>query len=374
MKKIKVIYTGADNIGYGGRSTIAFNLANSMSMSKIKIDFLASKKIDSTFEQSIVSNGGQIVSLGKFSNNKIIRKVQRAWRIIKVLKKNKYDIIHIHADDGWEAINTTILAKFAGVTKIIVHGHSSGSTDQSYIKKILISLFRPVMKHSKYIKFAVTKESALYMFGTLKNVHIIRNGIHVEKYKYDLDIRNKVRKELKLENNYTIGCVARFSAIKNHKFLIDVFKKILVIKKNAKLVLVGGGELFDEIKKYVDQNNLQSSVLFLGNRKDVNRIMQALDVFVLPSVHEGLGLVNIEAQAAGLPCIVSNGIPRSAKVLKSFEFLSLEGPTSEWVNEILKYENFKRSNTVKNVIEAGYDINNSAKEVEELYVKSMSNY
>lgn len=373
MKKIKVLHVGVDNIGHGGRSTVAFNLTDAMSSEQIKNDFLAEKKIDNVYEQKIKENNGEIVYLGNLSNNKIIRKAQRANRIVKVLKENKYDIVHIHGDDAWEVANTTILTKLAKIPNIIVHAHSSGNADQGLIKKMLINLFRPVLNQKKYTKFAVTNEAALYMYGSLKDVKVIRNGIHVERYRYDANIRKEMRKILSLNPNFVIGCVARMTPVKNHYFLIDVFKKVLDMERNAKLVLVGNGELSDKIKEYVCKSNLGSQVLFLGNRKDVSDIMQALDVFVLPSIHEGLGLVNIEAQSAGLPCVVSDGVPQSAKVLDDFKFLSLKESKEKWAQEILKFKNFNRIDTTEKINQAEYNIKDTAEIIGNIYLKLVTN-
>lgn len=373
MKEIKVLHVGVDNIGHGGRSTVAFNLTDAMSSDQMENDFLAEKKIDDVYEQKIKGNGGKVVYLGNLSNNKIIRKVQRAHRIVKALKENKYDIIHIHGDDAWEVANTTILTKLVQVPNVIVHAHSSGNANQGLVKKMLINLFKPVLSKKKYTKFAVTDEAALYMYGSLKDVKIIRNGIHVEKYKYNVNIRKEMRKTLSLNHNYVIGCVARMSPVKNHYFLIDVFKKVLDMEQSAKLVLVGSGELFNKVKEYVHENNFDKQVLILGDRQDVSEIMQALDVFVLPSIHEGLGLVNIEAQSAGLPCVVSDGIPQSAKVLDDFEFLSLKEPKEKWAQEILKFKNFNRVDTTKKINQIGYNIKNTAEIIEKVYLQLVTN-
>nr|WP_264294321.1 glycosyltransferase [Pediococcus acidilactici] len=206
------------------------------------------------------------------------------------------------------------------------------------------------------------------MFGSLKDVHIVQNGIDIRKYTFNSQIRHKQLKKMNIKNDFVVGCVARLTKVKNLSFLVDVFNDISVLKKNSKLILVGDGELLSTLKNQVKKDKIEDKVLFLGNKKNVNDIMQAFDVFVLPSFHEGLGLVNIEAQASGLPCVVSTGIPKAAKVLDTFTFLSLKDSKKIWVNKILELQKAKREDTSQKMLEAGYDIKKSAKEIEEMYV------
>ena len=369
MNTIKVLQVGADNIGHGGRSTIAFNLTNNMNSKKITNDFLAFKEIDGFYKEKIRSNGGKIVYLGSLTGNKFKKKIVRFVRTFNLLKQEKYDVLHIHADNTLEAYSTAIIGKFAGVRKILIHAHVTGeSGKKDILKNFLIKVCRILVKESNYEKIAVSKESAEYMFGSLKDVHIVQNGIDIRKYTFNSQIRHKQLKKMNFKNDFVVGCVARLTKVKNLSFLVDVFNDISVLKKNSKLILVGDGELLSTLKNQVKKDKIEDKVLFLGNKKNVNDIMQAFDVFVLPSFHEGLGLVNIEAQASGLPCVVSTGIPKAAKVLDTFTFLSLKDSKKIWVNKILELQKAKREDTSQKMLEAGYDIKKSAKEIEEMYV------
>ncbi|MEE6667705.1 glycosyltransferase [Pediococcus acidilactici] len=368
MNTIKVLQVGADNIGHGGRSTIAFNLTNNMDPKKISNDFLAFEKIDDFYRKKVKDNGGKIVYLGSLTGNKFKRKIIRLRRTFNLLKQEKYDVLHVNADNALEAYSTAIIGKLAGIQKILIHAHAAGeSGEKDSLKNFLIKICRMLIKSDTYKKVAVSKESAEYMFGSLKGVHIVQNGVDIEKYTFNPQIRKKQLQKMDIENDFVIGCVARLTRVKNLSFLIEIFNDILDVRENSILILVGDGELLSSLKKQVKKYKIEDKVLFLGNQKNVNEIMQAFDVFVLPSFHEGLGLVNIEAQASGLPCVVSTGIPKAAKVLDNFTFLSLKDSKNIWVNKILELQDSKREDTSRKMLEAGYDIKNSAKKIEEMY-------
>lgn len=377
MEKIRVLVVGADNIGFGGRSTIAYNLAINMNEQCIENDFLTFKKIDPYFERRIVGKGGEIFRVVTAKRNSIFRKILTAKKVIKIMKKNQFDIVHIHADTAIEAMRTIILCRLSTNAKIIIHAHSSGSAEKaSHIKRLINNICEYLIRNEKYVKCAVTQDAAKYMFGDpiapLK-VNIVHNGIELEKYTFNLKIREKLRVKLKLQNYFVVGCVARFTKIKNFFFLLNLFRELLNKEEQAKLVLVGDGPLKPEVKEYAKKIGIQENVLFLGNRKDVANILQTFDVFVLTSIHEGLGLVNIEAQASGLPCVVSDGIPREAKILRSFSFMNLSSKKIKWVNKILETRNYKRKDTNEKIKFAGYDIVDSANFMQKIYFMNKIN-
>lgn len=366
---IRVLHVGVDNIGHGGRSTIAYNLAINMNEKKIKNDFLAFKKIDAEYRNQLENNNGKVIFIEQHNKNRLMRKITTAINVIRAMKDNKYDVIHIHSDTAIESFKTIILAKFARVNGICIHAHTTGSEKKNNsIKKNITILCQKLISNSKYLKLACTDQAADYMYGKyISDVNIINNGIDIEKYAYNSRIREKVRKELEITNDFVIGCVARLTTVKNHMFLLNVFNLILTKNSDAKLLLVGEGPLLQELKDYAAKLKIEDNIIFLGNRDDVPNIMQAMDAFVLPSLFEGLGLVNIEAQAAGLPCVVSSGVPEAARILKSFTFLSLDSGYKVWADKILSFESFKRIDTSNEIKEANYDIKSSSNKVQSLY-------
>lgn len=201
-------------------------------------------------------------------------------------------------------------------------------------------------------------------------VVLLNNAIELEKFSYNEKIRNKKRKELKIKKNQiVIGHIGRFVTQKNHTFLIDIFNEIYKENNNTVLLLVGQGPLVEEIKEKVNQLRLTDHVQFLGQRNDANELYQAFDIFILPSLYEGLPVVGVEAQSAGLLCIFSSDMTKETKVLRSTRFISLSSP-EEWSNIILEtYKNHQRKDTKKEITRNGFDIEKEAKKLERIYLR-----
>lgn len=248
----------------------------------------------------------------------------------------------------------------------IVHSHNS-SCDGLHTN-ILHRINRYFLRSLCTDNFACSTFAAKFFFPHSRSV-IIKNGIDVAKYVFDETVREKMRKELGIApNDYVIGHIGRFVEVKNHKFLIDVFKKLQESVSESKLLLVGIGELMDNTKKLVHDSGLDNRVLFLGQRNDVNRLMQAMDAFVMPSLYEGLPFVLVEAQAASLPCIISSTINRDAKISPLVTFEELSGGSSKWARKIIEIRNnYIRTNMEYSVIESGFSIRDTVSYLESVY-------
>ena len=207
-----------------------------------------------------------------------------------------------------------------------------------------------------------------YLYGN-KSFTVIKNAINTSDFVFNKNIRNQIRAELGITNNFVIGNVARFSPQKNHKFILNLFKEFLSIDNNAILVLVGGGENEKDIKELAVQYGISGNIKFLGLRKDINRLLQSFDIFLFPSLYEGLPVSIIEAQAAGLPCILSDTIDSETAITSNVEFHSLNAPISEWTNAILDKKTFRRVDTTSEIVDAGYDVIQNAKLLYRLYTQ-----
>ena len=206
------------------------------------------------------------------------------------------------------------------------------------------------------------------MFGGLK-FNILNNAIDTKQYQYSEKVRTAYREELGLGDSLVIGHVGRFNPPKNHRFLIEIFDKLKQKNTNVKLLLVGDGDGRGKIEDLVKEKNLQEDIKFLGMRDDVYNILQAMDVFVFPSLYEGLPVTLIEAQSAGLPCIISNQVPLECKMSDLIHVKSLQESESAWVDEILKLSDYKRTDTTPLVIQSGYDIRKNAEKLQKYYLK-----
>ena len=204
---------------------------------------------------------------------------------------------------------------------------------------------------------------------TKRDDDIIKNAIDLEKFKYNEKIRKEIRKKFNIsENKIVIGHVGRFVETKNHNFIIDVFNKVNEEKEKYLLLLIGQGPMINKIKEKVNLLGLQKSVLFLGQRGDINELYQAMDIFLLPSLYEGFGMVTVEAQSSNLPCIVSNGVPMSTKFSKNYVFLPINDGIKEWVNNVRKFSTvFERKDNTFILESNGFEIKNESKKLENIY-------
>ena len=199
-------------------------------------------------------------------------------------------------------------------------------------------------------------------------VKIIANGVETDKFRYSETVRNAVRAELGLENSFVIGNVGRFFPQKNQSFLIRTVPELLRLEPDAVVCFVGEGVDMPAAKALAQELGVQENVRFLGLRSDVNELMQAFDVFVMPSFHEGLPLVGVEAQSAGLPCVFSTGITREVNITGDISYLPLEGGYRVWAEKIASRKGFERKDTVDVITKAGYDISTTAEILTDFYL------
>jgi glycosyltransferase involved in cell wall biosynthesis len=198
---------------------------------------------------------------------------------------------------------------------------------------------------------------------------VLNNAIESDKYVFNENIRKKIRDEFSLtDSHFVIGHIGRFQKVKNHTFLVNIFKEIYEINPNAVLMLVGTGENIEQIKSQVKELNLENNVIFTGVRSDVNELLQAFDVFVFPSIYEGLPVTVVEAQAAGLPCLISDTITKEVSVTNLVNYASLSDSYKGWAEESIRISNKDRKNIKQLIIDAGYDIKTTSKWLENFYL------
>lgn len=286
------------------------------------------------------------------------RKVNRFFKT-----HNDYDFFHIHVADDPFVVD---VAKRKGIMQIGIHAHTTGY-NESYRSQGLKGKIRKRNVNLAHHHLAITYSAAQWMFPEEKNVEIIHNGIEAAGYSYNEKIRSEYRKQLKIENQYVMMHVGRFSEVKNHLFMLKLLEKTIKIIPNCKLVFVGDGPLFEKIKHAILHRNLENNVLLLGARLDVANLLQAADVFLLPSKFEGLGLSAVESQAAGLPTLVSNQVPTEVAVTDLVSFLPLDDSVDEWVAEVEKAIHRERRNTYQEIVEAHYEIKQTTNDLINFY-------
>lgn len=352
MKRLLCIVGG---LNQGGAETFLMKLLRNFDKTEYMIDFCVMSSEIGTYEAEIQALGGRIYHVVPKSQNP----VKCFCEIRKIVKEHRYESV-IRVNEHSLSVIDLIAAKLGGAKKLVMR--SSNADSGSKKSRLFHKLFNFLPRWIPDVKIAPSTKAAVYTFGK-KNVKkgkvdFLQNGLAVDDFTFSDETRGKLRKELYLEDKFVVGHIGRFSAQKNHRFLIDTFKEILKQKENARLLLIGGdGELLEETKAYVNELGLCDKVLFLGNRSDVPKLLSAFDVLVFPSFFEGMPNVIIESQAAGLPCLISDTITEEADITGLVKYFPLEKSAKDWADEaLLQSESFERKNYSKEFYNAGYTI------------------
>lgn len=286
-----------------------------------------------------------------------------------------YDVFHIHTA-YWLGFLMEDIAMKMGIKKVIVHSHNSGlGIDDLKIRKKFEKMheyYKGLFSLKEATHFcACSKEAADWLYGPnipRDRIIILKNAIEVERFSYSIQKREEIRKELDIENKFVIGHSGRFERQKNHILLINSFAKAYKRNSNIHLLLLGAGLLENDIKMQIEELGIQEAVTFVGWKDNSEDYMQAFDLFALPSLFEGLPIVLIEAQTAGLKCLVSDYVTNEADITGNVQYLPLDEEV--WVKEILKASaGYDRINTDTVVRNAGYDIRDQIKILENLYLE-----
>lgn len=341
---------------HGGVESFIYNYYKFLKES-IQVDFITDYE-EIPFEKEIKENGSIIHRLPSRSKNPI----KYATTIEKILKGNSYDIIWANVTT-LSTIELLVQGKKNGVPVRIIHSHNSENMG-TMRTKILHSINRKRLTKYATDFWACSKEAGAWMFEGLVNkedIVVINNAIIADDFTYNESIRTKKRQELNVKDSFVIGTVGRFHRQKNHLFLLDIFKEISVNDSTAKLLMVGDGPLFSETVDYAEKLKIKDKIEFMGQRKDVPELLQAFDVFLLPSNFEGLPFVLVEAQTAGLPCFASAKVMSvDTKITDLLTFIDLEQPAHYWADAILKSKEYPRKNMKNEVVESGFDIESQA--------------
>lgn len=350
----------------GGAETMVVNLYRNIDRSKVQFDFIVHTEDKCDYDDEIKSLGGRIYRLPRYTGKNHYQ-YKEAWRSF-FQKHTEYRIVHGHMRST-AAIYLRIAKQYGLITIAHSHNTSSGTGFSATVKNIMQY---PIRYIADYF-FACSKNAGIWLFGEKvcqkENFMLLYNSIDTKKFIYDNNKRKEKRREFQIEDKFVIGHVGRFHTQKNHKFIVDIFKEIHDKDKSSVLMLVGDGDLRQQIKKKVDDLGLVNSVIFTGVRSDIAELMQAMDVFLFPSLYEGLGIVVIEAQAAGLPCIIADTIPKEAHVTNNIKTLSLKKPAGEWASLLLKFSSttITRNNISQILSQRGYNIEDNAKWISDFY-------
>lgn len=370
MKKILMAF--AEPFEYGGQEAFALNMYKYINHKEYSIDFFTPYNLSNEKAKEILNeNKNQIFYCNKKFDS-ILRKVYFKNCLKKFIKEhNDYEIVHLNSGSTFALAEGAKICKKHGIKEVIVHSHATGFSNLKHKITKILSAYK--FKYADTF-IACSDKAAEFRFPKIiinKNKYfVLKNGIDINNFKFDINVRNKCRKELNIkEGEFVLGNVGRLSPEKNQKFIIDIFKKMIDRDENCKLVLVGTGILEKKIIEYIKEKGLEEKFILLKNRSDVNVILQAIDVFLFPSLYEGLGIAAIEAQTSGLPTFCSKNVPEDANVTPLFRKLNLSDNVDLWVNEIEKIKQYKRNDYSKEIEHRGYDIKNTVLELEKIYSK-----
>jgi glycosyltransferase involved in cell wall biosynthesis len=333
MKRLLCIVS-AMNIG--GAETFLMKIYRCIDKTQYQMDFCVNSEVN-FYSSEILKLGGKIHSIPTKSKHPIAS----FFAIKNIVKKNKYEYV-IRVNEHSLSTIDLLAAKCGGATHLVMRTSNSSSGNKFHM--ILHVMFRFMPMIIPNVKIAPSKSAAEYTFGKIavKNskVKILPNGLDICKYEFNEAWRNKHRRFFNIEEKVVVGHVGRFSDQKNHQFLLDIFKEFKNQCPNSVLLLIGDGELKNQLKKRIKDLNLELDVIFAGIRADVNEIFSAMDIFVFPSLYEGMPNTVIEAQTSGLPCVISNSITNEAKVTELVKMFDLKLEAKDWA--VFCYENFLR--------------------------------
>ena len=352
----------------GGIESFLHNVIMEMDMSQLEIDIAAAQICESVFTASLKEKG-----VGFYELSGSQRKLGRNHKMFRqLLKERQYDVVHLNIFQGL-SLYYGYLAKKAGVQRIITHSHNSAlrRSRTRWLKLALHNMAKSLLAENATDYWACSRLAAEFMFprDVVERYEFIPNGIDIEKFRFNDEVRKKVRKDLGIEGKLVIGNVGRLCYQKNQENLLEVFAKLQSERLESVLLLVGEGEMKEELQQQVEKLGIADKVIFYGVTDKVEQLLWAMDIFVFPSRFEGLGIVAVEAQAAGLPVICSDGVPNEAVVSDLVQKVDLRSGVDSWVESILHCQvGVDRLAVHEQVQKSGFAVADVADRIEKVYL------
>lgn len=361
---MKVLIVSTVRFYVNGITSVILNYYRNMDKNGMQIDFVIPNEIGDEYRTELEQNRSNIYYIPRKSNPLSYQR-----KLYNIMKENSYDIVHVHGNSAMMLLDI-LPAKKANIPVRIVHCHNTTCSH-----KVLHKMFLPIFNKCYTHGFACGQDAGKWLYGD-GCFEELKNGIDLEKYRYDESVRAEYREKIGAKNKTIIGHIGNFIEQKNHAFLLDWFSELIKEDSNYLLLLISDGGLLEPMKKKSQDLGIDDNVLFLGKTTEISQYLQAMDLFVLPSLYEGLPVVLVEAQAAGLPCFVSDKVSKEADLTNSLCFLDITD-RKEWVRSIRGKErmlkNMNRTKVCedwqKMIAENGYDIVHNAERMKSLYYK-----
>lgn len=359
---LKVLFVHGGTLEKAGTERYMMNVLNHAQSHDIHIDFLVFGTKESFYDEEVLMRGSKIYRI-PYQFHDFKKQHVSIRKIKKKIENENYDIIHSHMN----ALNYRVLKemKKLGIKKSISHSHAT----RHFVENKYIIAFKEKEKvkiaNEADVLIACSTEAGEFLYQN-ESFEVLRNGIDLHTFDYSKKIRDAMREGLNIDDKFVLGHAGRFTFEKNHDFLIDVFDEVQKVKKNSELLLLGEGPLEDKIKKKVKELGLESKVQFLGVQGNIQDYYQAMDVFLLPSLFEGLGTVLIEAQASGLMCIASKDLPQLSNITPHI-YYECTGDPKKWADLIIKKQNYLRISQTDQLQMHGFDATSDVLKLFDIY-------
>lgn len=366
-KRISILVIVNAVFGYDGISNVATNYYKYQDKAQVRMDMATINPIPENLRLEIEKDGNQSYVISGRNQNPI----KYILTLARIIKKNRYDIVYVHGNSATMTIEL-IAALFGGCKVRVAHSHNTQCNHQK-INRLLMPIFSRLFTDC----CACSVEAGEFLFGNRK-CFVVNNGLYLPKYMFNQKMRDVIREKYNLVDKLVIGHIGRFAYQKNQDFLIDLLKATVKKGYNTALLLVGDGELVDELKQRVREEKLEDRTVFYGTTDSVNEVVQAMDCFVFPSRFEGLGIAALEAQASGLACVASIQVPRKMKVDERTTFLPLDEKIDTWVSTVVHSSTSpdeRNQNAIEvkeNFEKAGYDIEKNCAEMLSFYKRILA--
>lgn len=371
MKKIRILHV-IGTLRIGGAENVAVNLYRNIDKDKYEMDYLVYDEIESKYTEEVRALGGKVLRFPEVLDNRF----QITKKLCNIMRENgPYDVVHSHLmfHNGY----VMKAAKLVGISCRISHAHStrSGKNESSIIWKMYMkSMQKNILKYATKC-VACGKEAGYFLYGKEnfdKLGTVINNRIDAKKYQYSIEKKQAYRDELNIDSKYTFLMVGHLIPLKNHMFFFKVFKELVKYLEDVKLLVLGEGELKQELIDWVKENELDAKISFTGNVNNVNEYMIASDYLVMPSLYEGLPVTLVEAQAAGLRCFVSKNITDEADFSGLFVKLDIDASINDSKQVVLKNLHYDREDKYQLVKDKDYDICNFSSWLNAFYLTQIN--
>lgn len=361
--KIRILHV-IGKMDVGGAETLIMNLYRNIDLNKFEFDFVVHTDRTSDFDEEINYYGGNIYKLPKFNGLNLL---SYSIKFKRVLQNKKYDIVHGHI-----ASSATIYLSIARLSNVLTISHSHSEGKKSGIRSYLWRVANFPTKFISEIYFSCSQAAGISRFGKNFNVNnnnsfIINNSVDKSKFEYKEENRRMIREKYGIRDEIIIGHIGRFSYPKNHKFMIEILTELVKINSNIKMIFVGDGETKKDIEDMVMERHLGEFVIFAGKQTDTSMYYSAMDIFVFPSIYEGLPTSIIEAQYNGLPILMSSNVTKESIISRRVIKLSIDDGVGDWCQLIQNLLTSKSQRIIDDIINDEFDILSTVEDVEQIY-------